>query len=115
MGTLCGFIGFMIWLAIVVSIIAGFWKVFEKAGKPGWAALIPIYNVIVLIDIAGKPLWWIILMFIPFVNLIVVIIVQLSIAKNFGKSVGYGIGLFLLPVVFYPLLGFSDAVYQKVD
>jgi hypothetical protein len=102
----------LIGLAIIVAIIAGFWKVFEKAGKPGWAAIIPIYNGIVLLEIAGKPLWWIILCFIPCVNLVIVILVGLAVARNFGKSDGFGIGLALLGFIFYPILGFGDARYQ---
>ena len=59
-------IGFtLLWLAITVLIVAGFWKVFVKAGEPGWAAIVPIYNIFVLLKIAGKPAWWIILMIIP--------------------------------------------------
>ncbi|MEI7730561.1 MAG: DUF5684 domain-containing protein [Verrucomicrobiota bacterium] len=99
-------------LAIAIVIIAGFWKVFTKAGKPGWAVLVPIYNVIVLVEIAGKPLWWFILFFIPFINLVAVILVGLAVAKQFGKSEAFGIGLALLGGIFYPILGFSDATYQ---
>lgn len=104
----------LIVLAIFVAIIAGFWKVFTKAGKPGWAAIIPIYNLIVLLEIAGKPLWWIILFFIPIVNLIAAILVGLAVARNFGKSDGFGIGLGLLGFIFYPILGFSNAQYKGV-
>ena len=99
-------------LAIIVAIIAGFWKVFVKAGKPGWAAIIPIYNVIVLLQIASKPLWWIILFFIPLVNIIMAILVGIAVAKSFGKSDAFGIGLGLLGFIFYPILGFGDAQYQ---
>jgi uncharacterized membrane protein YoaK (UPF0700 family) len=83
-----------------------------KAGKPGWAAIIPIYNVIVLLQIAGKPLWWIILLFIPIVNLIMAILIGIAVAKKFGKSGGFGVGLALLGFIFYPILGFGDAQYQ---
>jgi hypothetical protein len=102
----------LIYLIIVVAIIVGFWKVFTKAGKPGWAAIIPIYNLIVLLEIAGKPLWWIILFFIPVVNLIAAILVGLGVAKNFGKSDAFGVGLGLLGFIFYPILGFGDAQYH---
>ena len=102
----------LIGLAIVVAVIAGFWRVFDKAGKPGWAAIIPIYNIIVLLEIAGKPLWWIILFFIPFANLVAAILVGLAVARNFGKSDGFGIGLGLLFFIFYPILGFGQAQYQ---
>ena len=106
-------LGFMlVWLAIVVLVIAGFWKVFTKAGEPGWAAIVPIYNVIVLLKIAGKPIWWIILCLIPLVNFIVLILVALGVARNFGKGTGFGIGLALLGPIFYPILGFGDARYR---
>lgn len=99
-------------LVIAIAVIAGMWKVFEKAGQPGWAAIVPIYNAIVLLKIAGKPAWWIVLMLIPFVNFIIAIVVAMSLAKNFNKSSGFGIGLALLPIVFYPILGFGDAQYS---
>lgn len=101
----------LIWLALAALVIIGMWKVFTKAGKPGWAAIIPIYNLIVLLEIVGKPLWWIILMFIPFVNIVIGIMVAIELAKVFGKGTGFAIGLVLLPVVFYPILGFGDAKY----
>ena len=107
-------IGLMIvWLAIVVLMVASMWKVFEKAGKPGWAAIIPIYNFVVLLEIAGKPAWWAILFFIPLVNFIMLVITSLSLAKKFGKGAGFGLGLALLGIVFYPLLGFGSAQYDR--
>jgi hypothetical protein len=102
-------------IALVVFIIAGFWKTFEKAGQPGWAAIVPIYNVIVLLWIAGKPGWWVLLYLIPIVNLIVSIVVALEVAKNFGKGGGFGVGLAFLPFIFYPILGFGDARYQPLE
>ena len=101
----------IVW-AILIAIIVGIWKVFTKAGKPGWAAIIPIYNGIVLLQIAGKPIWWIILFFIPVVNLIIAILVGIAVARNFGKSELFGVGLGLLGFIFYPILGFGDARYQ---
>src|ERR1051325_9185522 len=99
----------LIWLAIIVVVIAGLWKTFEKAGHPGWAAIIPIYNVYILCLIAGKPGWWVILFLIPIVSFVMSLLVNLDVAKNFGKGAGFGIGLWLLPFVFYPILGFGDA------
>lgn len=106
-------IGMMIvWAVVLVVMIAAMWKVFEKAGEPGWAAIVPIYNIIVLLKIAGKPAWWLVLMLIPFVNFVVGIIVVLALAKNFGKGAGFGFGLLLLAPVFYPMLAWGDARYQ---
>ena len=111
-GAIMGLVMTLVYLVIMVLVIAGMWKAFVKAGKPGWACLIPIYNVIVMLEIAGKPLWWIILLFIPFVNFVVLILVAIAIAEKFGKGVGFGIGLAFLPMIFYPILGFGDAQYR---
>jgi hypothetical protein len=102
----------LLMLAVVVFVIAGIWKVFTKAGHPGWACLVPIYNVIVLLQIAGRPVWWFLLMFVPLVNIIVTFVVVMDIAKAFGKGAGFGLGLFFLGPIFYPILGFSDAQYE---
>lgn len=99
-------------VAVALLMIASMWKIFVKAGKPGWAAIVPIYNFIVLLEIAGKPAWWIILLIVPVVNFIIVIMLSVSLAKKFGKGVGYGLGLAFLGVVFYPMLGFGDSQYD---
>ena len=107
-----GIVVLLVQLAIFVAIIAGMWKVYTKAGQPGWACIVPIYGFIVLLKIVDKPVWWVILMFIPLVNLIIGIIVFMELAKKFGKGAGYGIGLLFLGFIFMPMLGFSDAQYQ---
>jgi Family of unknown function (DUF5684) len=105
--------GTLVVLAIIAVMIVAVWKVFTKAGEPGWAALIPIYNIIVYLRIAGKPLWWIILLIIPFVNFIIALFVSLGLAKNFGKGTGFGIGLWLLSPIFILILAFDDSKYQR--
>ena len=102
-------------LVLIAIVIIGLWKLFEKAGKPGWAAVIPIYNTCMLIDIAGKPIWWILLMFIPFVNLVVGILVMVELAKKFGRGTGTAIGLIFLPMLFLLILGFGSAEYNKSE
>ncbi len=102
----------IVWLAVVVLVIVGMWKVFTKAGKPGWASLIPIYNGVVLLEIVGRPIWWIILLLIPCINIVVSIIVCIDLAKSFGKDALYGIGLAFLGIIFFPMLGFGDATYR---
>jgi hypothetical protein len=97
---------------VALFIIVSYWKVYQKAGKPGWAAIIPIYNIIVLLEIVGKPIWWIILFFIPIVNIVVGIIIAHQLAKAFGQDVGFTFGLIFLPFVFYPLLAFGKFSYQ---
>lgn len=100
-------------LIFVGLYIAGLWMIFEKAGQKGWKAIIPIYNFWVLLEIVGRPQWWIILFFIPIVNFIVWIIVYLDLAKSFDKSVWWGIGLIILTWLFILLLGFGDAQYYE--
>lgn len=107
-----GLIFILIYLAFVLLIIVGMWKMFTKAGKPGWASIVPIYNIFVLIEITGKPLWWIVLLFVPFVNFVVAILINLALAERFGKGGGFAVGLILLPVIFVPILGFGSATYQ---
>jgi len=102
----------VVYLAILVLVVAGVWKVFEKAGEPGWAAIVPIYNLWVLVKISGRPWWWMILMFIPLVGIFAFLIISIDIAKSFGKGTGFGIGMWLLSPVFYPILGFGPATYQ---
>ena len=101
-------------LAIVVFYIVTMWKIFVKAGKPGWACLIPIYNFFVMLDIAGKPAWWFLLLLIPFVNIVVGILVLASLAANFGKGGGFVAGLIFLPIIFYPILAFGSAQYKAL-
>ncbi|HBL26159.1 MAG TPA: signal peptidase I [Acidobacteria bacterium] len=96
----------IIYLAFIGLVIVSLWKVFEKAGQPGWASIVPIYNVIVLLKIAGRPIWWIIIF--PIAGLIV----PFDIARKFGKGGGFGLGLLLLGFIFYPLLAFGDATYN---
>jgi hypothetical protein len=105
-------ISVIISLAIAVLLIAAMWKVFTKAGQPGWASLIPIYNLYVLCKIAGRPGWWLLLMLIPLVNFIIIIILCIDIAKSFGNGVGFGLGLAILGFIFWPILGFGSAQYQ---
>lgn len=114
-GGLGGMIAALIWLAIIVLVIAGGWKMLVKASQPGWGILIPIYNAYLLIKVAGRPGWWLLLLFIPLVNLIISIILAVDIAANFGKGVGFALGLIFLGFIFYPILGFGDAQYRPVQ
>jgi hypothetical protein len=98
-------------LIIAVITIVGKWKVYEKAGKPGWAAIIPVYTWIVMLEIVGKPIWWIFLFFIPCVNIIFMIWTINLLSKSYGQSEGFTVGLVLLGFVFYPILGFGSYQY----
>ena len=99
-------------LALMLLVLAAWWRIFEKAGEPGWAAIVPIYNGIVAVKIAGKPLWWIVLLLIPLVGVIFGLIVLYDIAKRFGKSFGFVLGMIVLPPIFYPLLAWGEAQYK---
>src|SRR5688500_13737616 len=95
-------------LALFLVVAIGRWKVFDKAGQPGWTAIIPFVNYFFLAMAAGKPAWWGILMFVPIVNIIVWFILSIDLAKRFGRGTGFGIGIALLPIIFIPILGFAD-------
>jgi hypothetical protein len=97
-----GIVFVIVYFAVILLMIASLWKVFVKAGKPGWAAIVPLYNIIVLIQIAGKPLWWIIIY--PFI--------VFPLATRFGKGAGFAVGLLILAPIFWPMLAFGDAKYQ---
>ncbi|MBG0770099.1 MAG: signal peptidase I [Anaerolineaceae bacterium] len=94
----------------VISVAAS-WKIFVKAGQPGWVVLIPIYNIIVLLEIVGRPTWWLLLMLIPGVNFVISIILTFDLAASFGKDTGFGFGLFFLSFIFMLILAFGDARY----
>lgn len=111
-GGIIAAIGGLIYLGVIVLIIASMWKIFAKAGKPGWAAIVPIYNYVVLLEIIGRPIWWLVLLLIPLVNFVVAILVFIDVAKAFGKGAGFGIGLIFLGPIFLPMLAFGDAEYQ---
>jgi hypothetical protein len=105
-------VGVVVYLAVVVLLIAALWRVFTKAGRPGWGAIIPIYNAYLLCKIAGKPGWWLLLFFIPIVNIVFVILVYHGISKAFGHGGGFTVGLLLLSFIFIPILGFGSSEYQ---
>ena len=106
----------LIELALAIPTIVGMWAVFSKAGQPGWAAIIPIYNMYVLLRITGKPEWWLIfLICCPIINLIFLILIDVELAQRFGKSGAFAVGLIFLPFIFFPILGFGDARYGPRD
>lgn len=103
----------IVWGAVMLFYIAAMWKVFTKAGQPGWASIIPIYNMVVLCQIAGKPVWWVLLMFIPIVNIVVAVMVWHNISVNFGHGVGFTLGLVFLGFIFIPILAWGGSEYQR--
>lgn len=105
-------LGFVVPLIIAAIVIAGMWKAFSKAGEPGWAAIIPIYNVYVMVKISDNPWWWLLLFFIPILNFVALFKINIDVAKQFGQGLGFGLGLAILAVIFWPLLGFGDYEYS---
>ena len=112
LGAGIGIVGWLLYMAVIVFYIFCMWKVFAKAGKPGWASIVPIYNVLVQLEIVGRPWWWLLLLLVPVVNVVIGILVMLDLAKVFGKGSGFGVGLILLSFIFIPILAFGDAKYQ---
>ena len=99
-------------LAVLVLYIVSMWKIFVKAGKPGWAILIPFYNILVELEILGRPWWFLLLMiFIPIADFVIGIILMFDMARVFGKSIGFGFGLLFLSFIFIPILAYSDAIF----
>jgi hypothetical protein len=98
---------------VVVVMVAALWKIFEKAGEPGWAAIVPLYNLIIILKIIGKPLWWIVLFVVPCVNIVAAVLLAVELAKVFGKGIGFAIGMIVMPFIFYPILGFGSAEYRR--
>lgn len=102
---------FIFCLALLVVTLIGMWKVFEKGGKPGWASLVPFYNLYCLYDMAFGNGWLFLLTFVPCANFIISIMLCFKLAKAFGKGVGFGFGLLFFTFIFMMILGFGDAEY----
>ena len=102
-------------LVVYILVVIAMWKVFTKAGKPGWASLIPVYNMVVMYQIVGLNPWLLLLYLIPIVNWIAAFVLSImqnvKLAKVFGKSTGFAIGLIFLNPIFLLILGFGDAKY----
>ena len=112
----------IVWIAIMVFMIISWWIVFKKAGQPGWAILIPIYNFLVILRVASKPWWWVfalLLAIIPFAGPILLLVAMIfifhGISKNFGQGAGFTVGLVLLSIVFVPILAFGDYKWKAVE
>lgn len=103
----------MPFLLILVLVIASLWRIFTKAGEAGWQCIIPLYNLFILVKISGKPWWWFLLLFIPVVNIIIAVLVHIALAERFNRGFLYGLGLAFLGFIFFPVLAFGNAEYQR--
>jgi hypothetical protein len=110
-----GGVFWVFWLIWLVLILVAGWKMYVKAGQQGWVSLIPIINILGLLKIVHRPWWWILLMLIPFVNVVVAIIIMLDLAKAFGHGVGMALLLILLTPIGYLMLGFGGSQYQLAE
>jgi hypothetical protein len=106
-----GVVGMVLWLVVTVAMIVAIWKLFVKAGQPGWASIIPIYNTIVLLRITGRSGWWFLGLLVPFLNFFVIIRLFFDLARVFGRGIGFGFGLLFLFPIFLLILAFGDAEY----
>jgi Family of unknown function (DUF5684) len=111
-GAAGGTASWLISLVVLVIAIVAYWRVFTKAGEAGWKSIIPIYNVIVLLKIVGRPWWWLLLMLIPLVNIVVFIVVMNDLSKSFGHGVAFTLGLIFLSFIFYLILAFGSSQYE---
>jgi len=100
-------------LLIAVIQIAGMWMVFEKADHAGWKAIIPIYNLYIMLQIGENAWWWLVLLLVPILNIYVLYKIHAGVARAFGRGIGFGLGLTFLPVLFFPLVGFGDYQYRR--
>lgn len=107
-----GGVSALISLIVFVVAIAAYWRIFTKAGEAGWKSIIPIYNIVVLLKIVGRPWWWLLLMLVPLVNFIVMIVVMNDLSKSFGHGMGFTLGLIFLSLIFYLILAFGSSQYQ---
>ena len=106
------FAALVVWLAVVAVYVAGAWKTFTKANQPGWAAIIPIYNMYVMFKIGGNDWWWVLVMFVPLVNIYASYKMFSGVSNAFGQGIGFTLGLWALGFIFFPLLGFGDYTYR---
>jgi ABC-type sulfate transport system permease subunit len=106
-----GVVGWILYIVLIVFYLFCLWRIFVKAGKPGWAAIVPIYNIIVELEIVGKPWYWLLLMLVPVVDVVLGIIVIFRLSKVFGHGTGFGFGLLFLPFIFLPILAFDRSSY----
>ena len=111
MDSVVSLVSVVVWLGITAFLIVASWKVFEKAGVPGWVSLIPIYNMVTLLQISGRSGWWVLGLCVPFLNFFVAIRLVFDLAKAYGRGIGFGFGLLLLAPIFMPILAFGNARY----
>lgn len=110
------FIFCLVLLVIILVNLVSTWKIYEKAGVPGWKAIIPFYNVWVLAEIGGKPGWWSLLSYIPCIGIFAVVALWMEVCNKFNRNRFFTLGIILLPFVFLPMLAFKEDIqYENSD
>ena len=107
-----GIVGALVGLLFAIILIAAQWVIFSKAGRPGWAAIIPIYNTLQMIWMVGRPWWWLLLLLVPFLNVIIGIILLNDLSTSFGHGIGFTLGLIFLAPIFFLILAFGGSEYR---
>ena len=107
-------VGLLVFSIIVFSIII-YWKIYEKAGEPGWAVIVPFYNLLIFLKIVNKPWWWLFLLMIPIANIVLLIILIHRLSRSFGKDGGFTIGILFLNIIFLAILAFDKSTYTKLE
>lgn len=107
-----GLIAALVVLVVIVFYLGASWRVFSKAGRPGWLSIIPIVNTVVLLHIVGRPWWWVLLLFVPIVDFVILVLVFYDLARSYGHGAGFFLGLFFLSFIFYPILGYGGSRYR---
>jgi hypothetical protein len=115
LGTIFVVVFALIALAVALLLVIALWKIFTKAGKPGWATLVPLYNLVVLLQIVGRPWWYIFFIVVPGAQIILWAVVAINMGRVFDKNWAFGLGIFLLPFIFIPILGLGKATYMSPD
>ncbi len=103
-----GSVMMLVMFAVLTLMIVGMWKLFEKAGRPGWASIVPFYNTYVMLEIAGRPTWWFaVILLVPVAQTVFSIILAIDFVKSFGKSLGYAVLSIVFPFVIYPVMAWD--------
>ena len=117
MGAMGAVLGVVMIISLVIGIltIVGYWQMFKKAGYKGWEAIVPFYNIYIMLQMVARPTWWILLFFVPMANTIFGVILMYDLAKAFGGGVGTTLGMLFLGPIFPMILGFGSAKYTKPE
>lgn len=115
LGGVLAFLGAWLFVILLVSLffVVCKWIIFEKAGRKGWESIIPIYNIVIEMQMLDVPMWMLLLLIIPGLNVVIPIMIAIKYTEKFGKESAYALGLIFLPFIFYPMLAFGKSTFNK--